>query len=65
MCSCECRAVGTAFGGAPYGATRRCTGWRGRMRPRPPGPSVEVPTGPRSAALGGADASGRGHWGLR
>eukprot|EP00959_Pyramimonas_sp_CCMP1952_P231188 4832645-Pyramimonas_sp.AAC.1 len=40
-----------AFGGAPYGATIHCGGWRGRMRTRPLGPAVELPMGPRSAAL--------------
>eukprot|EP00959_Pyramimonas_sp_CCMP1952_P202955 4244587-Pyramimonas_sp.AAC.1 len=35
------------------------------MRSRPLGPSVELLMGPRSAVLGGADACGRGRWGLR
>eukprot|EP00959_Pyramimonas_sp_CCMP1952_P244042 5101446-Pyramimonas_sp.AAC.1 len=37
-----------AFGGAPYGVTKWCTGWRGRMWSQPLGPSVELPMGPRS-----------------
>eukprot|EP00959_Pyramimonas_sp_CCMP1952_P309951 6486161-Pyramimonas_sp.AAC.1 len=44
------------FGGAPYGATRRCTGWVkmpnwvwGSMRAVPLGASVVLPMGPRSA----------------
>eukprot|EP00959_Pyramimonas_sp_CCMP1952_P277064 5791761-Pyramimonas_sp.AAC.1 len=48
----------------PYGATKRCTGWVRRMRPRPLVPSVEFPMGPRNAALGGGEECGRGHWGL-
>eukprot|EP00959_Pyramimonas_sp_CCMP1952_P231113 4831206-Pyramimonas_sp.AAC.1 len=35
-------ATGT-FGGAPSGATRRCTGRGNRMRTAPLGPSVELP----------------------
>eukprot|EP00959_Pyramimonas_sp_CCMP1952_P113792 2379094-Pyramimonas_sp.AAC.1 len=36
------------------------------MRPRPlPGPLVELRMAPRSAALDGGDACGRGHWGFR
>eukprot|EP00959_Pyramimonas_sp_CCMP1952_P435788 9125625-Pyramimonas_sp.AAC.1 len=38
-----------AFGGAPYGATKRCAVRGGRMRTPPLGPSVELPMGPRSA----------------
>ena len=45
-----------AFGGAPYGATKRCAGCGGRMRAPPLGPSVELPMGPRNAVLGGGDA---------
>merc|ERR1712153_238645 len=49
-------ATGT-FGGAPYGATQRCTGWGKRMRCRhadcaaPLGPSLELPMGLRNVAL--------------
>eukprot|EP00959_Pyramimonas_sp_CCMP1952_P010911 228675-Pyramimonas_sp.AAC.1 len=50
-------ASGT-FGGAPYGATKCCPGWRGRMRPVALEPSMELPVGPRSAVLGGGDACG-------
>ena len=46
-----------AFGGAPYGATKRCPGWGRRMRTPPLGPSVELPMGPRNAALGGGHES--------
>eukprot|EP00959_Pyramimonas_sp_CCMP1952_P328571 6878932-Pyramimonas_sp.AAC.3 len=49
------------FGGAPCGATKRCIGWGGRMRPAPLGPSVELPMGLRSAALGGRTACGLCH----
>eukprot|EP00959_Pyramimonas_sp_CCMP1952_P258473 5402682-Pyramimonas_sp.AAC.1 len=34
---------------SPYGATKRCTGWGGRMRTAPRGPSVALPMGPRNA----------------
>eukprot|EP00959_Pyramimonas_sp_CCMP1952_P452195 9466147-Pyramimonas_sp.AAC.1 len=34
-----------AFGGAPYGAAKRCPGLGNRMRPPPLGPSVELPLG--------------------
>eukprot|EP00959_Pyramimonas_sp_CCMP1952_P083249 1739897-Pyramimonas_sp.AAC.1 len=38
-------AAAGAFGGAPYGATKRCTGqWQG-IRALPLGPSVELPMG--------------------
>eukprot|EP00959_Pyramimonas_sp_CCMP1952_P107789 2253867-Pyramimonas_sp.AAC.1 len=45
------------FGEAPYGATKRCSGWvkkcqiecAGRTRTVPLGASVELPMGPRSA----------------
>ena len=40
-------ATGT-FGGAPYGATKRCPGWGGRMQSVPLGPSVELPMGLRN-----------------
>eukprot|EP00959_Pyramimonas_sp_CCMP1952_P046720 975915-Pyramimonas_sp.AAC.1 len=40
-------ATGT-FGGAPYGATKGCTGWGRRMWASLLGPSVRLPTGPRS-----------------
>eukprot|EP00959_Pyramimonas_sp_CCMP1952_P269197 5628213-Pyramimonas_sp.AAC.1 len=40
-----------AFGGAPYGATKRCPGWGKRMWTPPLGPSVELPMGLRNAAL--------------
>eukprot|EP00959_Pyramimonas_sp_CCMP1952_P231792 4844439-Pyramimonas_sp.AAC.1 len=35
------------------------------MRAVPLGPSVELPMGPRSAALGGGTACGLCHWDLR
>eukprot|EP00959_Pyramimonas_sp_CCMP1952_P061226 1279699-Pyramimonas_sp.AAC.1 len=54
-----------AFGGAPYGATKRCTELGRRMWTPPLGPSAEPPTGPRSAVLSGGDARGHRHWGLR
>merc|ERR1712147_225645 len=54
-----------AFGGAPYGATKPCTGRSGRMRAAALGPSVELPMGPRNPVLGVRDACGRQHWGLR
>eukprot|EP00959_Pyramimonas_sp_CCMP1952_P164707 3442898-Pyramimonas_sp.AAC.1 len=41
-----------AFGGAPYGATKRCIERGKRMLPQPLGPSVELPVGPRSVVLG-------------
>ena len=44
-------ATGT-FGGAPDGATKRCTGLGNRMRAAPLGPSVELLMGPRNAVLG-------------
>ena len=47
-------ATGT-FGGAPYGATKRCPGRKRRMRVPPLGPSVELPMGPRNAVLGAGD----------
>eukprot|EP00959_Pyramimonas_sp_CCMP1952_P084307 1763410-Pyramimonas_sp.AAC.1 len=37
---------------------KRCTGCGGRMRYPPLGPSVELPMGPRRAALCVADACG-------
>eukprot|EP00959_Pyramimonas_sp_CCMP1952_P230428 4817338-Pyramimonas_sp.AAC.1 len=43
-------ATGT-FGGAPYEATKRCTGPGRCMRAAPLGPSAELPTGPRSVVL--------------
>eukprot|EP00959_Pyramimonas_sp_CCMP1952_P203948 4265039-Pyramimonas_sp.AAC.1 len=53
MRSCEHRVVGTALGGAPCGATtlvRDVPKWAGpRMRTLPLGPSVELPSGPRSS----------------
>eukprot|EP00959_Pyramimonas_sp_CCMP1952_P397508 8329422-Pyramimonas_sp.AAC.1 len=42
-----CGSTG-AFGGAPYGATKRCPGCRWRMRSLPLEPSVELPMGPRT-----------------
>jgi len=57
-------AIG-AFGGAPYGATKRCTGWGNRMRTLLLGPSVELLVGPRKAVLGGGTACGHCHSGLR
>eukprot|EP00959_Pyramimonas_sp_CCMP1952_P177841 3716921-Pyramimonas_sp.AAC.1 len=53
-----------AFGGAPHGATKHCTGWRRRVRTPPLGPSVELPLGPRSSALGAGTACEHPHWGL-
>ena len=50
------RAATGAFGGAPYGATKRCPGWGNRMRAVPLGPSVELPMGLQNAALGGGTA---------
>eukprot|EP00959_Pyramimonas_sp_CCMP1952_P456975 9474059-Pyramimonas_sp.AAC.1 len=44
-----------AFGRAPYGATKRCTGWRRHMWSQPLGPSVELPMGPQNVVLGGED----------
>eukprot|EP00959_Pyramimonas_sp_CCMP1952_P030104 631241-Pyramimonas_sp.AAC.1 len=35
------------------------------MRTAPLGPSVELPLGPRSAVLGGADSWELRHWNLR
>eukprot|EP00959_Pyramimonas_sp_CCMP1952_P338446 7087839-Pyramimonas_sp.AAC.1 len=50
--SCGYRVLGPSFDGLPYGATNRVRGvpkWTGnRMRTLPVGPSVELPTGPRS-----------------
>ena len=47
-----------AFGGTPYGATKRVRGvpkWGGAaMRTLLLGPSVVLPMGPRNAVLGGA-----------
>eukprot|EP00959_Pyramimonas_sp_CCMP1952_P304287 6368411-Pyramimonas_sp.AAC.1 len=58
-----------AFGGAPYETTKRCTrwcsGWGKRMWTLPLGPSVELPTGPRIATLGGGNACECSHWDLR
>eukprot|EP00959_Pyramimonas_sp_CCMP1952_P026715 560903-Pyramimonas_sp.AAC.1 len=54
-----------AFGGVPFGATKRCTGCGGRLRTALLGPFVEPPMGPRSAVLGVADTCGHPHWGLR
>eukprot|EP00959_Pyramimonas_sp_CCMP1952_P144602 3026522-Pyramimonas_sp.AAC.1 len=42
-----------AFGGAPSGPTKRCTGRRKRMRTPPLGSSVGLLVVPRSAVLGG------------
>eukprot|EP00959_Pyramimonas_sp_CCMP1952_P069358 1447279-Pyramimonas_sp.AAC.1 len=42
-----------AFGGAPYGSTKRCIGPGGRIRTPPLGPSLGLPMRPRSAVLGG------------
>eukprot|EP00959_Pyramimonas_sp_CCMP1952_P108955 2278308-Pyramimonas_sp.AAC.1 len=53
-----------AFGGAPYGATKRCPGQMRRMRTPPLEPSVEPPIGLRSVALVGGTACGHPHWGL-
>eukprot|EP00959_Pyramimonas_sp_CCMP1952_P345067 7226765-Pyramimonas_sp.AAC.1 len=36
---------------APYEATKRCIGCGRRTWPPPLGPSVELPMGPRNAAL--------------
>ena len=54
-----------AFGGAPYGATKRCPGWGNRMRTAPMGPSAELPLGQRNAAPGGGTACEPRHWGIR
>ena len=66
---CHADPLAGAFGGAPYWATNRVSGvpkWGGgAMRTFPPGPSVELLMGPRSAVLGGVDACGRCHWSLR
>eukprot|EP00959_Pyramimonas_sp_CCMP1952_P017173 364563-Pyramimonas_sp.AAC.1 len=40
-------------------ATKRCTGFPGRMRTVALGTSVGLPMGPRSAVLGVRDACGR------
>eukprot|EP00959_Pyramimonas_sp_CCMP1952_P452007 9463832-Pyramimonas_sp.AAC.1 len=48
-----------------YGAMKRCTERGRRIHVHPQGPAVEFPMGPRSAVLGGGDACGRCHWGLR
>eukprot|EP00959_Pyramimonas_sp_CCMP1952_P371023 7770276-Pyramimonas_sp.AAC.1 len=53
-----------AFGAAPHETTKRCAGWGERMRTPPLGPSLELPLGPRTAALGGGDACMCIHWGL-
>eukprot|EP00959_Pyramimonas_sp_CCMP1952_P296597 6204589-Pyramimonas_sp.AAC.1 len=53
-----------AFGGAPYGATKRCPGWERRMRTPRLRPSLELHMGPRSAALGGGTACAHPHWDL-
>eukprot|EP00959_Pyramimonas_sp_CCMP1952_P044910 938302-Pyramimonas_sp.AAC.1 len=37
-----------SFGGASYAATKLCTGWGGRTRISPVGPSVDDPVVPRS-----------------
>eukprot|EP00959_Pyramimonas_sp_CCMP1952_P325622 6815201-Pyramimonas_sp.AAC.1 len=37
-----------AFGGAPNGATKRCTGCGGRTRAPPMEPSLELPVWPRN-----------------
>eukprot|EP00959_Pyramimonas_sp_CCMP1952_P416232 8720811-Pyramimonas_sp.AAC.1 len=52
------------FGGAPHGATKRYIGWGRCKRTAPLGPSVEIPTGPRNAVLGGGDACELRHWDL-
>eukprot|EP00959_Pyramimonas_sp_CCMP1952_P197872 4138189-Pyramimonas_sp.AAC.1 len=44
---------------------KRGSGWGERMRTAPPGPSVELPVGPRSAVVGGRGACGLRHWDLR
>eukprot|EP00959_Pyramimonas_sp_CCMP1952_P446804 9355539-Pyramimonas_sp.AAC.1 len=41
-----------AFGEAPHGATKRCTGWGKRMRTPPPQPSVEPPYGATKRCTG-------------
>eukprot|EP00959_Pyramimonas_sp_CCMP1952_P418853 8774215-Pyramimonas_sp.AAC.1 len=40
-----------AFGGAPYGLTKRCTGLGKRMRTPPLGPSVGPLWGPRNVVI--------------
>eukprot|EP00959_Pyramimonas_sp_CCMP1952_P110085 2303143-Pyramimonas_sp.AAC.1 len=37
-----------AFGGAPYGAAKRCPRWRWRTRTLPLEPPVELPMVPRT-----------------
>eukprot|EP00959_Pyramimonas_sp_CCMP1952_P383514 8036698-Pyramimonas_sp.AAC.1 len=41
-----------AFGGAPYRATKRCTGWGGRIWTVPLRPSVELFIGSRQRCAG-------------
>eukprot|EP00959_Pyramimonas_sp_CCMP1952_P324574 6793715-Pyramimonas_sp.AAC.1 len=48
-------AIG-ALSGAPHGATKRIPRLGKSMRTPPLGLSVELPMGPRSAALGGRNA---------
>eukprot|EP00959_Pyramimonas_sp_CCMP1952_P420217 8801559-Pyramimonas_sp.AAC.1 len=45
-----------ALCGAPYGATKRYTGYGGRKCPPPLRPCVELHVGSRNAAVGAADA---------
>ena len=66
-------AANGAFGGVPYGATKRLRGvpkWARRRHVDPAaGASVELLWGhetcERCAEMGGADACGRRHWDLR
>eukprot|EP00959_Pyramimonas_sp_CCMP1952_P151478 3169454-Pyramimonas_sp.AAC.1 len=56
--------MGIVFGGAPYGDTKRCTGWCVTHAKFATGAFGGAPHGPRNAAPGGGDACGRSQWGL-
>eukprot|EP00959_Pyramimonas_sp_CCMP1952_P008014 167766-Pyramimonas_sp.AAC.1 len=56
-----CGNIG-AVGEAPYGATKSCTGWWGRMRAVALRPSLKLPVGPRNAVLGGGTHAGGSRW---
>eukprot|EP00959_Pyramimonas_sp_CCMP1952_P100669 2105836-Pyramimonas_sp.AAC.1 len=53
-----------AFGGAPFGATKRCTCWGGRMRTVPLRPPMNLLMRQQSSVLGGGDACERADWGV-
>eukprot|EP00959_Pyramimonas_sp_CCMP1952_P034287 718664-Pyramimonas_sp.AAC.1 len=64
LCGTHAGGPTGSFGGAPYEATKCCTGWvnmpnrsfwdvSGRSHWGFRGASVELPMGPRNAALGG------------